>query len=641
MSKKDEATEVTEKTTDIKEGNGESPGGPDEDEFKEATDVFNQLFSTRRPKDAGAGLSSGLKSIAKGTLAGAASLVAQPIAGAHQDGARGFFTGLASGVASAVALPVTGVCVGVMQIGRGIANTGEAVRSSKQGMYWDHEKRDWIHYYLDTELETCDRLSQELNLGGTNTTNAATGNVTGEDLPEKKVKDREFYDLLTISTNATPGQIKKAYYKEARKVHPDKCPGDPTAAAKFQAIGAAYQTLSNEQLRAAYDKNGKPDQTGNGLEAEIDPHVFFNVMFGSTLVEPYIGELWIATTADTVMKDGMGKEAAGFPDLTGAEDDPDHDDLEMAARVNSSAQAKLRQRLREVKCAVNLRQRISTFVDGNETEEEFTAGCRKEAEKIGGGAYGATFLTAMGVSMTFEADEYLGFQTSFLGLGGHVARTNKKANAIGNNFSLMGAGAKALKAGRKAYKDVETLQKEQADSVAEHAEGEDGAKGASSEKKEGEDGTGTTSSTEKKEGTMEEAQAMLTAKKLEESLPVILEFVWAINNRDINQTIKKSCKRIFADAAADLDGRLKRAEAVRILGREFYNIGKDLGGLTPMVAEAHDIKARAEVAVMTTMAKAQGQDVNEEDAEQLISQAKATAAHQKEQDTKNEAKEAA
>lgn len=43
---------------------------------------------------------------------------------------------------------------------------------------------------------------------------------------------------------------------------------------------------------------------------QIDPFVFFNVMFGSVLVEPYIGELWIATTADSVMKDATVQQAA-------------------------------------------------------------------------------------------------------------------------------------------------------------------------------------------------------------------------------------------------------------------------------------------------------------------------------------------
>jgi hypothetical protein len=52
-----------------------------------------EFFSTKRPKDAGAGLSSAFKSVLKGTLAGAVSLVASPIAGAQEEGTIGFFKG--------------------------------------------------------------------------------------------------------------------------------------------------------------------------------------------------------------------------------------------------------------------------------------------------------------------------------------------------------------------------------------------------------------------------------------------------------------------------------------------------------------------------------------------------------------------
>jgi len=97
---------------------------------------------------------------------------------------------------------------------------------------------------------------------------------------------------------------------------PDKCPDDPKAAEKFQALGTAYQTLSNEQTRAAYDKNGKSEnENADALVNSIDTTVFFNVMFGSTLVEPYVGELWIASVADIVMKDLANQNPDGIQNL--------------------------------------------------------------------------------------------------------------------------------------------------------------------------------------------------------------------------------------------------------------------------------------------------------------------------------------
>jgi hypothetical protein len=571
-----------------------------EEDLQEASEVFNSLFSTRRPKDGWAGLSSGLKSATKGTVAGLASLIAQPIAGAQQDGVKGFFGGLATGVASAVALPVTGICVGAWQVGRGVANSVEAVNASKAGMQWDNDKREWIFYYLNKDMEEVQELEAVLKAEKAGTT--ASGDAAKIDINEKKVKDREFYDLLGVSTNASAGDIKKAYYKEARKCHPDKCLNDPAAAAKFQALGHAYQILSNEQTRAAYDKNGKPETNADANMAnEIDPLVFFAVMFGSHLVEPYVGELWIATTADSMMKDVMEQQQA--MDL---ENMTEEEAAKILAGKTSNAEVMLKQRKREVKIALYLKEKVLPYLEAHDEDDihTFRASIQKEAIKIADTSFGATFLVTIGFALEVESDEFLGFQNTALGVGGHAARWRKTRKNTQNNWKLVGAALNAGTTGRKAMKEVEAAQR------------------AMEEKRANAGLEGDKSKVGEEPSMDDEEQAKVAAQKLEETIPALLELACAINIRDISRTLKNACKKLFTDAEVPMTTRIQRAEAIHIIGNEFYSIGKARGGEKYNVKDTADIKARAEVAVMATMAKAQGQEVSEDDTEEMIKQAK-------------------
>lgn len=68
------------------------------------------------------------------------------------------------------------------------------------------------------------------------------------------------YELLNVSRTATDKEIKIAYFREAKKYHPDLNPSDPEAKEKFQAIAAAYELLSDAKRRATYDATGSTGQ---------------------------------------------------------------------------------------------------------------------------------------------------------------------------------------------------------------------------------------------------------------------------------------------------------------------------------------------------------------------------------------------
>ncbi|MEO6611380.1 MAG: J domain-containing protein [Chitinophagaceae bacterium] len=76
----------------------------------------------------------------------------------------------------------------------------------------------------------------------------------------------DYYKVLGIDKNASEEDIKKAYRKLARKLHPDLNPTDKEAHQKFQQVNEANEVLSDPEKRKKYDKHGKDwqhaDQSG-------------------------------------------------------------------------------------------------------------------------------------------------------------------------------------------------------------------------------------------------------------------------------------------------------------------------------------------------------------------------------------------
>lgn len=67
---------------------------------------------------------------------------------------------------------------------------------------------------------------------------------------------REYYDLLGVPVDATEDQIKRAYRRLARQLHPDSTGGDLEAETRFKQVVQAYEVLRDPQRRAAYDRFG-------------------------------------------------------------------------------------------------------------------------------------------------------------------------------------------------------------------------------------------------------------------------------------------------------------------------------------------------------------------------------------------------
>jgi molecular chaperone DnaJ len=70
---------------------------------------------------------------------------------------------------------------------------------------------------------------------------------------------KDYYEVLGVGRDASQDEIKRAFRRLARDTHPDANPGDPEAEARFRDVAEAYEVLSDDRRRAAYDRGDRFD----------------------------------------------------------------------------------------------------------------------------------------------------------------------------------------------------------------------------------------------------------------------------------------------------------------------------------------------------------------------------------------------
>jgi hypothetical protein len=252
-------------TTDEPEEKSDKYGG-----FEKIKMPNIRSYMSAKPNNIMNGARNGVANTIGGAVIAAAVIIGAPVKGGidgfnragWQGCAGGVMGGVVLGAIGGVAVAVGGVLSCLWQVTFGLIRTPAALMACAYGQDWDVDLEEYVHYNLNNDAARTLSLTDEAFLEALKTKGSLAGilkdaDVSGRTVDDavvkKDVKDRIFYDTLGIEPEATQADIKKAYYIKAKQSHPDRNPNDKKAHAAFQRIGEAYQVLSDERLRLAYD----------------------------------------------------------------------------------------------------------------------------------------------------------------------------------------------------------------------------------------------------------------------------------------------------------------------------------------------------------------------------------------------------
>ncbi|KAG5363361.1 DnaJ-like protein 1 [Yarrowia sp. B02] len=378
----------------------------------------------------------------------------------------------------------------------------------------------------------------------------------------KKVADTTYYDLLEIQVDASDAEIKKGYRKMAIRHHPDKNPDDPTAHERFQAIGEAYQVLSDKQLRAQYDEHGKDYAVPS--EGFADPAEFFAMIFGGQLFNDWIGELSMlqdlqkavemseeqereeaeaegsAATGASAATQGATQSTASLTDHAHA-DKPAHapgsvaEERELRKKKRAAAEARrikqeeyqrerIEQRKERVKTLEKkLIERMSVWTEMDKTDDltrSFQEKIRHEANELKMESFGVELVHTIGQVYLSKGSMYLKSQKLFGFIPGFFGRIKEKGTNVKETWNIISAAL-----------EVQGTANE----IAKAQDGDDWS---------------------------EETQAAMERLLIGKTLAV----AWGGSKREVEGVLRDVCDNILYDKKVSQAKRQERAQALVLMG---------------------------------------------------------------------------
>ncbi|KAI0564734.1 Chaperone J-domain containing protein [Gracilaria domingensis] len=407
-----------------------------------------------RPRNVGQGTLGLVGDSLGGAALGAAALVMGPIQGYRENGAKGLLGGAVGGLAVGVAATAYGVGSGLTKFAHGAKQTARSFDSSStdERLVVREGDRPLPGVYKRER----DQLYGELQAAHNAESAKSSADALGAPV------DNKLYDVLGIKPDASPAQIRKAYYKMAQRYHPDKNPDDSEATAKFQEVSAAYQILSDPVKREEYHRLGEQAATDETL---MDPKALFALMFSD--FDHIVGDLATATILRASLDAENGQE--GGSDGQGASSSTQvPQSTEERQKEAERARKRKKQQFqtaREAHLVHLLNRRLEPWMNGD--EESFIRHAKHEVFAMREEPFGREVLTTVGYVYGRRASRFLEKKKGgpWQNVQSMLENLGDKAHHFKNQVRALEGGVKVLSTQAAAEEDESIDEKMRREAV--------------------------------------------------------------------------------------------------------------------------------------------------------------------------------